>query len=145
MEKDVKHMMTKDRITLNNILQHKEHFDQRLIGIVEYLERQNVHLNMECKRITVNNQKLIKKNQDAQVRLKDLTTIQYNLNQKLKEKDEEISDIIKDFEAEIKEQEKIIKGELQHSYNENNKLHTENEKLRREIEKLRKEKTDIKG
>lgn len=139
MEKDVKHMMTKDRITLNNILQHKEHFDQRLIGIVEYLERQNVHLNMECKRITVNNQKLIKKNQDAQVRLKDLTTIQYNLNQKLKEKDEEISDIIKDFEAEIKEQEKIIKGELQHSYNENNKLHNENEKLRREIEKLRRE------
>ena len=30
-------MMTKDRITLNNILLHKEHFDHKLIGIVEYL------------------------------------------------------------------------------------------------------------
>ena len=132
-------MMTKDRITLNNILLHKEHFDHKLIGIVEYLEHQNVHLNTEYKRIVVSNRNLVKKNQDVQAKLKDMKAIQYNLNQKLKEKDEEASNIINDFEEEIKKQEKIIKGELQHSYNENNKLHTENEKLRREIEKLRKE------
>ena len=132
-------MMTKDRITLNNILLHKEHFDHKLIGIVEYLEYQNAHLNTEYKRIVVSNRNLVKKNQDVQAKLKDMKAIQYNLKQKLKEKDEEVSDIIKDFEEEIKKQEKIIKGELQHSYNENNKLHTENEKLRREIEKLRKE------
>lgn len=132
-------MMTKDRIALSSILLHKEHFDQKLIGIVHYLEHQNTQLNAENKRIVVSNQKLQKKNQDVQTKLKDMKTIQYNLNQKLKEKDEEISDIIKNFEEEIKEQEKIIKGELQHSYNENSKLHNENEKLRREIEKLRKE------
>ena len=137
-------MMTKDRITLNNILLHKEHFDHKLIGIVEYLEHQNVHLNTEYKRIVVSNRNLVKKNQDVQAKLKDMKAIQYNLNQKLKEKDEEASNIIKDFEEEIKKQEKIIKGELQHSYNENNKLHTENEKLRREIEKLRKEKNRYK-
>ncbi|WP_233448387.1 hypothetical protein [[Clostridium] innocuum] len=79
-------MMTKDRITLNNILLHKEHFDHKLIGIVEYLEHQNVHLNTEYKRIVVSNRNLVKKNQDVQAKLKDMKAIQYNLNQKIERK-----------------------------------------------------------
>lgn len=131
--------MTRERITLNTILQHKEYFDYKLIEIADHLSRKEADLNAENKRITINNQKLTKTNHDIRLKLRDMEAVQYKLNQDLKEKEEEISNLIKDFEKEIKEQEKIIKGELQHSYEENNKLHNENETLRKEIEKLRKE------
>lgn len=131
--------MTRERITLNTILQHKEYFDYKLIEIADHLSWKEADLNAENKRITINNQKLTKTNHDIRLKLCDMEAVQYKLNQNLKEKEEEISNLIKDFEKEIKEQEKIIKGELQHSYEENNKLHNENETLREERERLRKE------
>jgi transposase len=57
-------MMTSDRIALYKILQHKVHFDHKLIGIVEHLDILNADLNTENKRITISDQKLIKKNHD---------------------------------------------------------------------------------
>lgn len=131
--------MTKDRITLDTILQHKEHFDHRLVGIVEHLEHRNTHLDEEVERLSTANRKLSKKNRGLQLKVDDLKAIGYNLEREVKEKDEEIGAIISGFEKEIREQEKTIKGELNHSYKENNRLHNENEKLRKEIERLRKE------
>lgn len=132
-------MKTKDIILVNNIKKHKEYFDQKLIETLEYLERHNAQVQEENNKMSVRNQKLIKQNQDLKLKTKDQKAIQYQLSQKLKDKEEEIANIIKDFEKEIKKQEKAIKEQGKIIHEELRRANEENEKLRREIEKLRKE------
>lgn len=45
-------MRTSDRMTLDNILKHKDYFDQRLIEIVEHLIQQVTNLSKEKERLT---------------------------------------------------------------------------------------------
>lgn len=120
-------------------LQHQEYFDSRLIKLLEQQASKITDLNRSFKiyeATSISNSKQIK---DLMFINNDMKITIYNLNHKLKDKEMEIADLLKEFEKTIKKQEKTINHDLNDSYKENTKLHNENERLKEEIARLKSE------
>lgn len=116
-------MMTSERIALNNILQHKEYFDQKLIEIANHLDHQVADLSAENKKIKYRNQEFKKKNSDMKLKLKDLESQKYGYDKKymeLKKENDDLLEYLKKIQKEIDE------------------LKKENEQQRKEIKKQEK-------
>lgn len=106
-------MKTCDKIALSQILQHKEHFDQRLIGIVENIESHDAKLNSENKKLKNDCQELKQKTNNLKLKIKDLESQKYTINQKYlesnqkyleaKNKNDEFLEYLKQLEKEIEE------------------------------------------
>lgn len=117
-------MMTSDRVAFNTILQHKEHFDRKLIDISEHLDARVKKLSAENNRIACDNRELRKKNSSAQLKIRDLENQKYGFDQKymeLKEERDELFEYLKKIQKEIDE------------------LKKENRKQKKEIDKQEKE------
>lgn len=114
-------------------LQHQEHFDSRLIKLLDQYASKISEQHQSIEIYEANNLRNAKIIKDLKFLNHDMKTTIYNLNQKLKDKDMEIDDLIKNFEELIKKQNNIVSKELNHSYKENTKLHNENEKLKEEL------------
>lgn len=109
----VSFMKTCDKIALSQILQHKEHFDQRLIGIVENIESHDAKLNSENKKLKNDCQELKQKTNNLKLKIKDLESQKYTINQKYlesnqkyleaKNKNDEFLEYLKKLEKEIEE------------------------------------------
>lgn len=122
--KDVIIMMTKDRIALNQILAHKEYFDQRLVEINESLIHQTEVLkatNMQLKGSCQESQKKIRVLQQKAQDLENQKNEFQAQYQAAKKEKEDLYDILKDVQNEL------------------DKLKRDNEKQIQEIKKQRKE------
>lgn len=135
----------RNSFTSDIYLKHKAYFDERLIQLLEQKEATISDLNLKIEIYKADKIRVKELIKQLKMKSRDLEAINYNLTQKVKEKDEELNKAIKDFEKEIKKQGKIIDDELQHSYKDNTRLHNENEKLRKEIERLRRENNKYKN
>lgn len=96
-------MMTRERITLNNILQHKEYFDSKLVEISQHLIVQNTALITENNKLKCSNQELKKKYSEEQFKVKDIKNQKYSLDKKNKELEKDKNDIL-EYLREIQEE-----------------------------------------
>lgn len=117
-------MRTSDRMALDNILLHKEYFDQKLIEIIEHLIQQAANLSKENERLKFNNQELKKKNSELRAKAKDLKSIKYGYDQKYKD---------------LKKENEVLSKYLKEAQKEINKLKKEHDKQKKKIEKLKKD------
>lgn len=83
-------MRENERITLNNILQHKEYFDDRLIKINENLDHKVIALTSKTNQLETRLQTYKKKNHDMINTIKDLESKNYTTNKKYLEQKKEI-------------------------------------------------------
>lgn len=115
----VLHMRTCDRIALDNILLHKEYFDQRLLDITSTLDAKVTSLTTKNSKLESANQNYKKYNSDLRLQIKDTKTQKSVIHIKYLDLQKEHNDILeylKDIQRKIDELEK------------------ENEKQRKEIE-----------
>lgn len=128
-------MKTNDRITLNNILLHKDHFDSRLIDICQNLTVKNDVLtisNANLKKQLLKNKKKISV---LELKNKDLKIQNYNNEQKYLEANKEKDDLLEYI--------KNLKNELNEIKKENERQKKEIEKERQKIDKTVKENKEI--
>lgn len=117
-------MKTSDRITLNQILLHKDHFDQRLVEISNTLDSQVIALTSSNSKLTSANQNYKIEIADIRDQIKDAESKKNTINKKylkLKSEHEEILEYLKNLQKDI------------------DKLKNENEKWQKEIEQQEKE------
>lgn len=117
-------MRENERITLNNILQHKEYFDDRLIKINENLDHKVMALRSKSNQLEARLQTYKKKNHDMINTIKDLESKNYTTNKKYLEQKNENDDLMEYLKKIQEEIEKVKK---------------ENEKQKKEIEQQEKE------
>lgn len=117
-------MHTRDRITLNQILKHKQHFDQRLIDIVNTFDSSMASMASSKAKLERDFQTSEKKCFDMQSKIKDLVSQNHTLTKKYKEEQKEKDEILEYL--------KKIQNEL-------NELQKDNEKQIKEIDKQKKE------
>lgn len=86
-------MRENERITLNNILQHKEYFDDRLIKINENLDHKVIVLTSKSNQLDARLQ-IYKKNHDIINTIKDLESKNYITNNKYLEQKNENDDLM---------------------------------------------------
>lgn len=99
-------MRINDRITLDRILEHKAYFDQKLITIVENLESNDAKLNDENKKLKYDNQDRKYTISNLNLKIKDLESQKYTINQRYldaKNENDEILKYLKKLEKEIEE------------------------------------------
>lgn len=109
----VSFMKTCDKIALSHILQHKEYFDQRLIGIVENIESHDAKLNSENKKLKNDCLEFKHKTNCLKLKIKDLESQKYTINQKYlesnqkyleaKNQNDEFLEYLKKLEKDIEE------------------------------------------
>lgn len=124
-------MQVKDRNALKFILEHKEHFDQKLLDIVDHLVKNEEKLKNKINSLDDRNKQLDKSNKSLINKINDLKAKFFNLNKSYKEALEKIDfyiDALKKKQDEIKK----LKDRIE-------ELEKENKKYRKDIEK--KEKT----
>lgn len=117
-------MKTSDRITLNQILLHKDHFDQRLVEISNTLDSQVIALTSSNSKLTSANQNYKIEIADIRDQIKDAESKKNTINKKylkLKSEHEELLEYLKNLQKDI------------------DKLKNENEKWQKEIEQQEKE------
>lgn len=117
-------MRANDRITLHTILKYKEHFDQKLIDINEYLDIKVTTLTSYNAKLIGSNQSIKKQNSDLRLKVKDLTNQKYTNNKKYLEAKKENDDLLEYL--------KKIQKEI-------DELKKENEKQRKEIKQQEKD------
>ena len=132
-------MKLNNSITPEVFFKNKDYFDHKLIVL---LETQQKKLNKSMKEANIR-QAIIYKNkaiiQTLKLKNKDLTIINENLKQCIKETKEDSYKIIKEMDKEIRNINKKIEDELQKSYEENNRLYDELERIKKENERLKRE------
>lgn len=126
-------------ISYEGYIANKEYFDAGQIAFMISQQKKNKKLENELHISNARNRKLRYIIKGLNHKNKDLLAYNHNLMKQLKREDEGTHKIIKDFEKEIKDQQKIIDGELQKAYIDNAAIHEELEKLKKENERLKKE------
>ena len=122
-------MKTNSSITLNNIMQHKQYFDQRLVEICDELKNEVTTLLSKCHELESRVQQLKKLNNYKELKINDLKSMLYTAKKQCKE--------IKDERDEIMEYLRKIQEEI-------DKLGIENEQQKKEIERQEKDIEDQK-
>lgn len=108
-------MKESDRITLHNILLHKEHFDQKLIDINKALSVEVIALSSLNAKLSVSNQSYKYKTSSMKLKIKDLESQKYALKKKHQEAEnekDEVLEYLKKIQKEIDELKK--ENEWQH-------------------------------
>ena len=126
-----------DKRTLDAILAHKDHFDQKLIEIVQNLEKQNQALSAEIAKKDMRIQTLNYSVVAANTKISDMKCVNKSLQMEKKEAD----DLAKEFEEMLRKMQKEldeIKKENDANYEEIQKMRKEAEKNRKEIERQKK-------
>lgn len=117
-------MKINERITLNNIMQHKEHFEKKLIDINEALGIEVTKLTSLNANLLSSNQSYKKSNSDMRLKIKDIESQKYTTNKKYleaKKEHDEILEYLKKIQKEIDD------------------LKIENEQQKKQIEKQEKD------
>lgn len=130
-------MKMKNRITLNQIMAHKEHFDQRLIEINEDLIQQASTLTAANAQITYRNQQSQKKVHSLQWKVQDLESQKYKFQvqcKKVEKERDDVYEILKDIQSELDK----LKQENEKQIQEIQKQEKEIEKQKKQIDRLRK-------
>ena len=122
-----------DKRTLDAILAHKDHFDQKLIGIVQNLEKQNQALSAEIAKKDMRIQTLNYSVVAANTKISDMKCVNKALQMEKKEAD----DLAKEFEEMLRKMQK----ELDEIKKENDANYEEIQKMRKEAEKNRKQRS----
>ena len=124
-------MKSCNKVTFDVILAHKEHFDQKLIEIVQNLEKQNQALSAASARKDAKIQSLTHIMAAANKKIADMRCVNKTLQMEKKEAD----DLAKEFEEMLRR----MQNELDEIKKENDANYAEIQKMRREAEKNRKE------
>ena len=120
-----------NKITFDAILAHKEHFDRKLIEIVQNLEKQNQALSAAAAKKDAKIQSLNYSLAAANHKIADMRCVNKTLQMEKKEAD----DLAKEFEEMLRRMQK----ELDEIKKENDANYAEIQKMRRDAEKNRKE------
>lgn len=120
-----------NKITFDAILAHKEHFDRKLIEIVQNLEKQNQALSAAAAKKDAKIQSLNYSLAAANHKIADMRCVNKILQMEKKEAD----DLAKEFEEMLRRMQK----ELDEIKKENDANYAEIQKMRRDAEKNRKE------
>ncbi|MGN8627974.1 hypothetical protein [Bulleidia sp. HCP3S3_F2] len=123
-------MKSCNKVTFDVILAHKEHFDQKLIEIVQNLEKQNQALSAASARKDAKIQSLTHIMAAANKKIADMRCVNKTLQMEKKEAD----DLAKEFEEMLRR----MQNELDEIKKENDANYAEIQKMRREAEKKQK-------
>ena len=100
-------MKTSDKKSLEFILKHKDHFDQKLLEIIDHLSTTVDHLSLKNTSLSSSNQSLIKSNHFLTIKCHDLKAENDSLKKQKKEADKEKNDALDRLDELQKEIERL--------------------------------------